>query len=188
MFVFFVLEICYQAYAEITNGDWKPRTQDPDEDAVKAACTENENCIGYWELSNGKFGTLQAGTRTWAKNKPNSSVKRVWKKSTDCFSGCYHPKAEIMNGEWKPKTQDADEDAVKAICSENKKCLGYWELSNGKFGTLQAGTRTWAKNKPNTSVKEVWKKSTNCSQGKIISTLNYLSVSKGNFKIYVSML
>ena len=76
-----MLESCYQSNVEISNAEWLPREWNADESAIKDACHQNEKCYGYWKGTNGKFGMLQAGERTWAKDKkPNSSVKGVWKK------------------------------------------------------------------------------------------------------------
>ena len=79
-----ILETCYQPDAEITNGEWSPKTWINGEHIVKAKCTENIKCVGYWKRSEGVFGQLEAGGRTWAKDKPNTSVKGVWKKTASC--------------------------------------------------------------------------------------------------------
>lgn len=78
------LETCYQPNAEITYGEWNPKTWINGEHIVKAKCTENTKCFGYWKNSAGVFGLLEAGGRTWAKDKPNTSVKGVWKKTASC--------------------------------------------------------------------------------------------------------
>ena len=86
--------MCYQPDAEIKNAEWQPPTSYPDEDLVKAECSMNVNCLGYWkrpnnpETGNPEYGSLVAGTRTWVKDKqPNTNVKGVWKKSSDCLPG-----------------------------------------------------------------------------------------------------
>lgn len=86
--------ICYKPDAEIKNAEWDPPTSHPDEDFVKATCSMNVNCLGYWKRPNNpdsgnpEYGSLVAGTRTWVKDKqPNTNVKGVWKKSSDCLPG-----------------------------------------------------------------------------------------------------
>ena len=78
------IETCYQPDAEITNGEWKPKEWINGEHIVKAKCTENIRCVGYWKKGEGVFGQLEAGGQTWAKDKPNTSVKGVWKKTASC--------------------------------------------------------------------------------------------------------
>ena len=170
---------CYQPNAEITNANFKGRWYGK-EDTVKAACSEDEKCLGYWKRSSGPLGMLYAGTRTYAEGMPDPTVNAVWKKSTECsdtihtpytFSGCYLPDAEVtnanFNGKWYFK-----EDTVKAACSEDEKCLGYWKRSGGQLGMLHAGTRTYAEGKPNPTVKGVWKKSTGCQIGNFCFNIN----------------
>ena len=83
---FFLLGICYQPNAEITNSNFNGKWYGK-ESSAKAACSEDEKCLGYWKRSGGHIGILYAGTRTYAEGKPNPTVKRVWKKSTECQQG-----------------------------------------------------------------------------------------------------
>ena len=81
VFIFSILEICYQPNVEISNAEWLPREWNADEYEIKAVCNQNEKCIGYFKGPNRDFGMLEAGKRTWAKDMPNTSVKGVWKKT-----------------------------------------------------------------------------------------------------------
>ena len=176
---FFLLGICYQPNAEITNSNFNGKWYGK-ESSAKAACSEDEKCLGYWKRSGGHIGILYEGTRTYAKGKPNLTVKEVWKKSTECpdtiqtpytFSGCYLPDAEVTNANFNGKWY-AKEDTVEAACSEDEKCLGYWKRSGGQLGMLHAGTRTYAEGMPNPTIKRVWKKSTGCQIGKLCFDIN----------------
>ena len=48
------------------------------EDAARAGCDTEDNCLGYWlQRGSGKNRTLYVGKRSWAAGVPNGSVVSV---------------------------------------------------------------------------------------------------------------
>jgi len=48
------------------------------EDAARAGCDAEDNCLGYWlQRGSGKYRTLYVGKRSWAAGVPNGSVVSV---------------------------------------------------------------------------------------------------------------
>lgn len=174
------------AYEEgtVTDADYDRNWLNSEDEAV-AACSDDDGCKGYWLRTSGEYFILnRRGSGTFSAGVPHETVAKVWVRKAasgpapgpapvsppappapvpppppaPAVDDTYEEGGTVTNADYDRDWFNSEEE-IRAACSNDDGCKGYWLRSSGEYFILnRPGSGTFSAGVPHETVVKVWAK------------------------------